>query len=113
MSSIIRIYLPLRLDCWNPSLTFLIYCWKKQLWHRNKANKNSETTLYSNLYLYTNILGTHSEVREGSSGEDKVEDETLDKIFPKSRMRRGEGFFPFPRPYWWQDKEFLGIFAFF
>ena len=71
-------------------------------------------------YVYKILLSSQKNainvkiiVSEGTFGEDKVEDETLDKIFPKSRMRRGEGFFPFPRPYWWQDKEFLGILVFF
>ena len=54
-----------------------------------------------------------SEVLEGSSGEDEVEDETFGRIFPRSRTRRGEEFFPFPRPFRGRDEEFLGISAFF
>ena len=53
------------------------------------------------------------EVLEGSSGEDEVEDETFGIIFPRSRTRRGEEFFPFPRPFRGRDEEFLGISAFF
>merc|ERR1711974_285313 len=54
-----------------------------------------------------------SEVLEGSSGEDEVEDETFGRIFPRSRTRRGEEFFPFPQPFRGRDEEFLGISAFF
>ena len=54
-----------------------------------------------------------SEVLEGSSSEDEVEDETFGRIFPRSRTRRGEEFFPFPRPFRGRDEEFLGISAFF
>ena len=54
-----------------------------------------------------------SEVLEGSSDEDEVEDETFGRIFPRSRTRRGEEFFPFPRPFRGRDEEFLGISAFF
>ena len=58
---------------------------------------------------------THgAEVLEGSSSEDevedKVEDETFGRIFSR---RRGEEFFPFPRPFRGRDEEFLGISAFF
>ena len=58
----------------------------------------------------SNSIST-SEVLEGSSGEDEVEDKTFGRIFPRSR--RGEKFFPFPRPFRGRDKEFLGISAFF
>ena len=44
-------------------------------------------------------IGYLAEVLEGSSGEDEVEDETFGRIFPRSRTRRGEEFFPFPRPF--------------
>ena len=54
-----------------------------------------------------------AEVLEGSSGEDEVEDETFGRIFSRSRTRRGEEFFPFPRPFRGRDEEFLGISAFF
>ena len=54
-----------------------------------------------------------AEVLERSSGEDKVEDKTFGRVFPRSRMRRGEEFFPFPRPFRGRDEEFLGISAFF
>ena len=54
-----------------------------------------------------------AEVLEGPSGEDEVEDETFGRIFPRSRTRRGEEFFPFPRPFRGRDEEFLGISAFF
>ena len=50
-----------------------------------------------------------AEVLEGSSSED----ETFGRIFPRSRTRRGEEFFPFPRPFRGRDEEFLGISAFF
>ena len=52
------------------------------------------------------------EVLEGSSGEDEVEDETFGIIFPRSRTRRGEGYFPFTQSFQGQDEEFLGISAF-
>ena len=42
-----------------------------------------------------------SEVLEGSSDEDEVEDETFGRIFT------------FPRPFRGRDEEFLGIWAFF
>ena len=50
-------------------------------------------------YLPGNANYLNTEVLEGSSGEDEVEDETFSRIFPRSRMRRGEDFFPFPRPF--------------
>ena len=53
------------------------------------------------------------EVLEGSSDEDEVKDETFSRICPRSRTRRGEEFFPIPRPFRGQDEEFLGISAFF
>ena len=58
-------------------------------------------------------LDVSPEVLEGSSDEDEVEDETFGRIFPRSRRRRGEEFFPFTRPFQGQDEEFLGILAFF
>ena len=57
--------------------------------------------------------GSDTEVLEGSSGEDEIEDETFARIVRKSRTRRGEEFFPFPRPFRGRDEEFLGISAFF
>ena len=54
-----------------------------------------------------------SEVLEGSSREDDVEDKTFGITFPRSRTRQGEEFFPFPRPFRGRDEEFLGISAFF
>ena len=63
------------------------------------------------------FLSWDTEVLEGSSDEDEVEDEVEDKtfgrIFPRSRTRRGEEFFPFTRPFQRRDEEFLRISAFF
>ena len=54
-----------------------------------------------------------TEVLEGSSGEDEIEEETFGRIFTRSRTRQGEEFFPFPWPFRGRDEEFLGISAFF
>ena len=62
-------------------------------------------------YSVTFVPRIVTEVLEGSSGEDEVEDETFGRIFPQSRTRRG--IFPFSLPYRGRDEEFLRISAFF
>ena len=40
--------------------------------------------------VQSKIHWSNSEVLEGSSSEDEVQDETFGRVFPRSRTRRGE-----------------------
>ena len=51
----------------------------------------------------------HAEVLEGLSSEDEVEDETLGRIFPRSRTRWGKEFFPFTWLFWGRDEESIKL----
>ena len=75
-------------------------------WRPDKHSVSNSVLFVSSYILVTEVL-------EGSSSEDEVEDETFGRIFPRSRTRRGEEFFPFPWHFRGRDEKFLGILAFF